>query len=208
MTNQLGETQQGLLSQMTHLQALDGLVPPMLEEAIGYSQAFLGKLPMMRFVGFYWQQCGDEVMVDDGATSATGDWGSYLLYTQHHRIAPYLCSYDFGSSEEEPVHYLVLDQEERKLYAAPVRIAGAFLIAQHIEQALKPHPGQALSTQFEPPVVESLEELLQQISNGTGWQEVAVDQQQVMAAMRQAQDLYQAMALWLEQPPEGEHHGN
>src|SRR5712692_1084604 len=89
MTTPLSERQQHLFEQLVHLQPLDTLVPPTLEEAIGYySSTFMGTLPLMRFVGWYWERCGDEVVFDDGATSATGNWQPFLLYTGHQRIAP------------------------------------------------------------------------------------------------------------------------
>jgi len=193
--------QQQLLDQMTHLKALDALVPPMLEEAIGYSSTFMGKLPMMRFVAFYWGG-GDEVMFDDGATSATGDWGPYLHYVCHYRVAPLLQAYDFGSSEDEPRHYLLLDREARQLYAASVELARVFLHEQQKKLWSHSSASQELSAQGIPPlIVHSAEELMNLLRSSTGWQEVQVDQQEVHKAMQRAQALYTSLALWLDAQP-------
>src|SRR5262245_28588093 len=80
----------------------------MLEEALGYTR-------QARWVAFYWEPCGDELIYSDGTVSADGSWYAWLTFVHHRRIAPALTPYHFGSSEEEAVHWLLLDRETRTL---------------------------------------------------------------------------------------------
>lgn len=83
-------------------------VPPMLEEALGYTGP-------SRWVAFYWQPGGDELMYADGAVSTDGSWHAWLTFTHHPRVAPALAPYHLGNSEEDAVHWLLLDRETRTL---------------------------------------------------------------------------------------------
>ena len=97
------------LSQMTAaLTTLTLPVPPMFEDALGYPSD-------ARWVAFYWTPAGDELRYDDGTMSAEGSWSAGHLFVHHPRIAPALQSYQFGSSEEEPTHWLLLDRMARTL---------------------------------------------------------------------------------------------
>jgi len=100
-------------------------VPPMLEEAIGYDGGAL-------LVAFYWQPAGDECTWDDGRCSVWGaNWGAWLAYTQHPAVWPHVLPYDLGSSDAPAEHWLVLDRQERQLYAGPWRAAAEALRHQH-----------------------------------------------------------------------------
>jgi hypothetical protein len=113
---------------MTTLIPLDAPVPPMLEAAIGYDGD-------ARWVAFYWQPAGDEACWDDGRASLCGaNWPAYLAYTRHPAVWPHLALYDFGSSDEPARHWLVLDRRERRLYAAPRKVAGASLRQQERQE--------------------------------------------------------------------------
>jgi hypothetical protein len=98
-------------------------VPPMLEKVIGYNGE-------ARFVSFYWTPAGDEAYYDDGQRASTGEWQGYLSYIQHPTVHPLLSPYHLGSSDSEAQHALILDRQERKLYAASIKEAGAFLSQQ------------------------------------------------------------------------------
>jgi hypothetical protein len=98
-------------------------VPPMLARAIGYT----GKA---RFVSFQWTPYGDETDYSDGRVSATGNWQAFLAFIQHPAVSPHLKDYDFGSSDSEAKHALILDQKELTLFVAPVREAEKFLSEQ------------------------------------------------------------------------------
>lgn len=116
-----GNSSTGVMLPAT-FQQLDIPTPPMLEMAIGYGGP-------ARFVAFYWGG-GDESYFDDGRLSATADWQPYLLFVQHRAVWHGLVGYDFGSSDAPARHYLVLDREQRRLFAAPANDAGRFLLGQ------------------------------------------------------------------------------
>ena len=88
-------------------------VPPMLEEALGYTGT-------ARWVAFHWEPVGDELRYHDGTVSADGSWYAWLTFVQHRRIAPALAPYHFGDSEEDARHWLVLDRETRTLFVGTV----------------------------------------------------------------------------------------
>ncbi len=96
--------------------------PPMLEAAIGYA----GNACLVAF--FF--DAGDEAYFADGRVTACGEWDAYDLFINHPMVAPHLCSYDLGSSEEPPAHYLLLDREARTLSVAPVAEAQRLLREQ------------------------------------------------------------------------------
>lgn len=97
-------------------------VPPMLEAAIGYEGE-------ARLVAFFFD-AGDEAYYADGRTTTCGEWDAYELYVNHPLVAPHLRGYDLGSSEEPPIHYLLLDREARSLSVAPVALAQRLLREQ------------------------------------------------------------------------------
>jgi hypothetical protein len=107
----------------TGLTALAAPVPPMLEQAMGYTGA-------ARFVSFYWTPGGDEAAYDDGQQAGTGNWQGYLAYVQHPLVHPLLAAYDLGSSDTEGHHSLILDRTERTVYVAGRRDAQTFLAQQ------------------------------------------------------------------------------
>jgi hypothetical protein len=107
----------------TGLTPLNVPVPPMLAKAIGYT----GKA---RFVSFHWTPYGDETDYSDGRVSATGNWQAFLAFIQHPALSPHLKDYDFGSSDSEAKHALILDREKLALFVAPVREAEKFLREQ------------------------------------------------------------------------------
>lgn len=108
---------------------LDGLlrlevpVPPMLEEALGYTGPAC-------YVGFYWQPKSAGATYSDGRSSAKGADASYLIYTRHPLVAAALATWHLGSSTEEARDELVLDRRERVLYAGPEDVAERVLEAQ------------------------------------------------------------------------------
>ncbi len=95
----------------------------MLATAIGYKGA-------ARYVSFQWTPYGDEVDYSDGRLSATGNWQAFLAYIQHPAVSPYVRDYDFGSSDSEAKHALILDREKLAVLIAPVKDAQVFLTEQ------------------------------------------------------------------------------
>ena len=124
------------------LTALPAPVPPMLAKAIGYTGE-------ARYVAFNWTPYGDEAEYFDGRRSATGNWQAFLAYIQHPAVSPLLEDYDFGSSESEAKHCLILDREKPELFIAPMKEARVFLTEQWPS---------------EPPLRMSLKEELAQLS--------------------------------------------
>jgi hypothetical protein len=104
---------------VTDLTPLHAPVPPMLAKAIGYTGD-------ARFVSFHWTPAGDETYYSDGCISATGNWQTYLAFIRHPAVNPHLKGYDFGSSDSEAEHSLLLDRLYLALYVAPVRDAENF----------------------------------------------------------------------------------
>ncbi len=104
------------------LHPLPVVVPPMLEAAMGYADD-------ARLVAFFFD-VGDEAYVADGYITFIGEWDAYELFVNHPLVAPHLRSYDLGSSEESPTHYLLLDRQARTLSIAPVALAQRLLREQ------------------------------------------------------------------------------
>src|SRR5947208_12955448 len=102
----------------TNLLALDLGVPPMLEAALGYDGP-------ARWVGFWWESCGDEARWRDGRVAADADWYAYRTFVEHPPIQAALAAYELGSSETPPSHTLLLDRDTRRLFVAPTAMAAA-----------------------------------------------------------------------------------
>ncbi len=100
-----------------------GRAPRNWENAVGY----VGEA---RFVGLYWEPCGDEAIFTDGVVSSDGDWSIYLEVVDALALDEET-RYSLGSSEEEATHYLVLDRSTRELHLLPRVQAERFLTEQH-----------------------------------------------------------------------------
>lgn len=154
-------------------------VPPMLERAIGYDG-------QSHLAAFSWGS-GDEVCHTDGRCAAYGEWDAFLLLIQHPTVAPALLAYDFGSSESEAVHWLLLDRDRRQLSVAPVAAA---------QQLLK---GQWNLSQPEPvPIIDE-----------AAWAHLAAEIEaaiaqmmppQIMTAIAAHLRLLQELSEWLDRP--------
>ena len=95
----------------------------------GKLSAELGYSGAARFVGWYWEPCGDELAWDDGRSSACGmaNW-----YPWVRTISPLLhhLGYDCGSSEDAAKVWLVLDSTTGAAYVARPSAATQFLRQQ------------------------------------------------------------------------------
>lgn len=158
---------------------VDCPVPPMLEEAFGYT----GEAP---FVAFYWEPCGDELAWSDGQRSVVGaSWYAWLSFLRHPAIALTLAAYNFGSSETEADYWLILDRLNRQIAVAPRRVAQQILAFQW-----PPAPP------IEMPIVldaEALAELLREVKP------FSIDSAAIDAALLREQAQLQEMILWLDQ---------
>jgi hypothetical protein len=91
-----------------------------------------------RFVGVWWEPCGDEASWDDGFRSLCGADYTVLLEILHHRaISTWMIvkGVHLGSSEEPPYHWLIVDRETGRAFVAPVAIARAIVQSQTLEVA-------------------------------------------------------------------------
>ena len=167
-------------------------VPPMLAEACGYTGRVFG-LPLdARWVGFYWERSGDEVMYDDGRASGTGEYTGFQAFVDHAKVAVHLRYCDFGSSETRPRHYLLLDRTELRLYALPVRLAQQFLHSQW-QEGRASETGVVLH-------METVNELAAALNIDT-WQEATLPDDinaQVMAAIQRRDQLVADLVEWLD----------
>jgi hypothetical protein len=165
----------------------------MLAEAIGYTSQVFGHPLDARWVGFYWERSGDEASYDDGRISGTGEYTGYQAFVDHPRVAVHLRHFDFGSSETPPLHYLLLDRFENRLYALPVLLAQQFLHSQWQEQGRASETGAVLQ-------VESVGELAAALNIDT-WQEVTLPgdmNARMMASMERQNRLVGDLVRWLD----------
>src|SRR4051812_37349216 len=76
-----------------------------------------------RFVGVWWEVCGDEAAFDDGISSAVGMSDNWLFLDFLHRddVGRWVDEnhLNLGSSDEASRHWLVVDGLTNDLYAAP-----------------------------------------------------------------------------------------
>jgi hypothetical protein len=163
---------------LTGFTPLNVPVPPMLAKAIGYTGNG-------RFVSFQWTPYGDETDYSDGRVSATGNWQAFLAFIHHPAVSPQLKHYDFGSSDSEAKHALILDQEKQALYVAPVRQAEKFLAEQWPK---------------EPPIQMSKEEynalVMKAMKNLTYSKNVSMDE--VQRRIDQQYKLVEELQQWLD----------
>ena len=106
---------------MRNLKRLLLPVPPMIEEAFGYTGssrfvAFYGKpIPL----SFYWQ--------DPVQTQSSPHWAVWLAFVQHRRVHPFLDSFNLGIQDRAAKHWLLLDRIERQFSIGLVGHIKAFL---------------------------------------------------------------------------------
>ena len=109
---------------LNSLTRLPAPVPRGLAEVFGYSG-------QARFVGFYLEPTVDELMVDDGQSSATGEWYAFERWREHPAVASHLQDVNLGDADLDATHWLIIDRERGELYVAHVSTAQAFLQDQH-----------------------------------------------------------------------------
>jgi hypothetical protein len=104
-------------------------LPPGFLTAFGYPYA-------RRFVGLYWEPCGDEAAYDDGINSAIGmaDNWLYLDFIRQPEVRRWLDEngVHLGNSDEQARYWLVVDSQTNEVYAAPTGEACRILRTQSI----------------------------------------------------------------------------
>ncbi len=152
-------------------------VPPTLEECCGYTGE-------ARYVAFFWG-AGDESYFADGRESGTGEWDGFKAFVSHRSVRPALRGCDLGSSEEDALHWLILDRHIRRISIAKTQVA---------EQLLRQQWG--IPDQEAVLVVskEEWERLVQELSARVH----VISQQEVLTLEIAHQKQVQEMRVWLD----------
>jgi hypothetical protein len=104
-------------------------LPPGFLAAFGYHRG-------RKFVGLFWEPCGDEACYDDGESYACGmcDNWLYLGFVRRSEVRQWLDEngLNLGNSDEAATHWLVVDAQTGEAHAAPCREARAVLICQRL----------------------------------------------------------------------------
>jgi hypothetical protein len=91
-----------------------------------------------RFVALFWTSLGDEACFDDGQSSACGlsDNWLYLSFLRRKDVWAWRDENElnFGNSDEEATHWLVVDADTGEVYAAPRAEALQAVIDQTIPE--------------------------------------------------------------------------
>jgi hypothetical protein len=161
---------------------LDLPLPPALAETFGYRGE-------ARFVGFSWSPCGDELVVDDGLSSETGQSWAFLTYRRHPAVATLLRGWNLGASDTEAEFALVLDRTANRVSLAPLHDARAFLERQH-------PPATPLTEEQREELEQRVEEMM-----ARGWRDEPVDMEQVRRSMEEQRGRVGRMVAWLDMCP-------
>ena len=200
------------------LTPLTAPVPPRTEGALGYDGD-------ARYVAFYWQPAGDEVMYDDGQVSADGDWWAWIDFVNHPAVYHHLlwpcpqchgvgttnqlenetCTVcdgagrlplNLGNSDEEATHWLILDRQERKFYVAPIATARRFL-----QEQWPPPP--ELTPEEQASIFEAFQEAVAKLNRE--WQPPS--DEELQAILEESMQACAEMKAWLDgQVEEGDTH--
>lgn len=183
---------------MSSLTRLDIEAPPVLARAVGYEGA-------ARLVAIYWTPYGDEVMWTDGVRSMTGNWTAWVTFEHHPYAAPHLEDFNFGNSNEEAEHWLVVDLETNALYVGFPAAAAQVLAAAWQHRALPPPPPLLAAAAGQPPT--RLEDEIERLAGGdmSGWIEVSgPDAEAIAQVIERDNRLNSELALWLNARISGE----
>jgi hypothetical protein len=140
-------------------------------------------------VAFAWSPAGDELVVDDGRTSRSGESWAFQSYRRHPAVAPLLSGFQLGASNRIAEHALILDREANRAFLAPVREGLTFVEAQH-------PPLPRLSRQEAEDMRQGLEAFLEE-----GWRETRVDPAETQRAMDEKRGWVGRMKSLLDQCP-------
>jgi hypothetical protein len=156
---------------------------PILEQAVGYKND-----RDVRYLSLWWEPCGDEVMVSDGFVTFTGNWSGYLAYVHHKKVYSCLRRYNLGSSDEPAEYHLVVDLQERKVYAARCAETEVILAEQWAMAQAEP----ALVS------VEYLDDMLPELVEQT---QPLPTMEEIMHLMNEDYKAVRAITQWLNKQP-------
>ncbi len=191
------------------LTPLTAPVPPQFEGALGYEGD-------ARYVAFYWQPVGDELMCDDGQVAADGNWWAWIDFVNHPAVYHHLllpcprcrgvgttnqlenepCTVcdgagrlplNLGNSDEEATHWLILDRQERKLYVAPVATGRRFLQEQW-------PPPRELTPEEQASIFEAFQEAVAKLNRE--WQPPS--DEKLQAILEESMQTCAEMKTWLD----------
>lgn len=156
-------------------------VPPNFEQVMGY-------LHDRKWVAFYWTPYGDELEFDDGYSSGTIDWQGWLKFQQHKLVRPLLQSFDFGSSESDAVHWLLLDRQTRTFYVG---------VKLDVQQFLRTFISQMKIESVEISFDELQEKVMNMVKNMKRVHQ-SVTPDQIRDMLNTKQQLIEDMVTWLD----------
>jgi hypothetical protein len=162
------------MSEAILVSSLPIAAPPMLEQALGYTND-------ARQVAFW---IADDAYYSDGQITATCEWDAAYLFFYHPFVGHYLRPYCIGSSEEQPASFLLLDRETRTLFITPVAEARRLLCEQW-GMSDQPDPMLVVTEQEWEQLVQDLMVQMQPTSS------------QLAALWREHQDLVEQLSAWL-----------
>ena len=103
------------------LQTLLIPVPPMIEEALGYTGS-------SRFVAFYWKPSPASFCWRDPHEARPSSYGAvWLTFAQHRRIHPFLEHFNLGAGGSDAEQWLLLDRVKRQFLVGAASRVAAFL---------------------------------------------------------------------------------
>jgi len=106
---------------ITDLRPLLIPVPPMIEEALGYTGS-------SRFVAFFWKPNPLRFSWCDSRESRTSPYGNvWRAFAQHRRVHPFLAQLSLGSAELDADYWLLLDRVRRLFLCGRAHTVAAFL---------------------------------------------------------------------------------
>lgn len=96
-------------------------VPPMIEEAFGYTG-------FSRFVAFYWKPSPLGFWWCDSHGSKGSSFGSvWLVFTQHRRVHPFIEQFKLNGRGSDAEQWLLLDRVKRQFLVGEASPVAAFL---------------------------------------------------------------------------------
>ena len=96
-------------------------VPPMIEEAFGYTGS-------SRFVAFYWKPSPVGFSWCDPHVTRSSPYGAvWPAFAQHRRVHPFLEHFNFGGGDSAAEHWLLLDRVKRQFLVGVASKVAAFL---------------------------------------------------------------------------------
>lgn len=156
-------------------------VPPAFEQVMGYPGN-------RKWVAFFWTPFGDELEFNDGHSSGTIDWPGWLAFVRHRLVLPLIKAYDFGASDSEAVHWLLLDRQARQFFVGEKRAVRDFL--ESFTRQLKAEPVEI--------TYDQLEQLRRMLKEGLQEQKAEIKIDDVQQKVADKISRVDRMVAWLD----------